>query len=71
MLTKKHLINIFFQKLKLKNTNVEIDGINFYNQAINDSIKQYNEVRKISTGQGDDYTTGCLLDFAYFEKIAD
>ena len=31
-------------------------------------IKQYNEIIKISTGQGDDYTTGCLLDFAYFEK---
>ena len=25
-------------------------------------------MRKISTGQGDDYMTGCLLDFAYFEK---
>ena len=25
-------------------------------------------MRKISTRQGDDYTTGCLLDFAYFEK---
>ena len=34
----------------------------------NDSIKQYDEIRKKSTGQGDDYTTGCLLDFAYFEK---
>ena len=33
---------------------------------INNSVKQYDEVRKISTGQGDDYTTGCLLDFAYF-----
>ena len=33
-----------------------------------DSIKQYNEVRKISTWQGDDYTTGCLLDFAYFKS---
>ena len=65
MLTKKHLINIF---LKLKNTNVEIDGRNFYNQVINDSIKEYNKVRKISTGQGDDYTTGCLLLFAYFGK---
>ena len=31
-------------------------------------FKQYDEARKISTGQGDDYTTGCLLDFAYFEK---
>ena len=56
--------NIFFQK----NHNIEIDGRNFYDQPINDSIKQYDEIRKISTGQGDDYTTGCLLDFAYFEK---
>ena len=40
-----------------------------YGQAINDLIKQYNEMREISTGQVDDYTTGCLLDFAYFEKI--
>ena len=39
-----------------------------YHQAINDIIKQYNKVRKVSTGQGDDYTTGCLLDFAYFLK---
>ena len=40
----------------------------FYDQAINDTIKQYDEVKKISTGQGDDCTTGCLLDFAYFKK---
>ena len=46
----------------------EIDGRNFYDQPINDSIKRYDEIRKISTGQGDDYTTGCLLDFNYFEK---
>ena len=31
-------------------------------------IKQYDKIRKISTGQGDDYTTGCFSDFAYFEK---
>ena len=54
--------------MKIKNFNIEIDGINFYDQSVNDSIKQYDEIRKISTGQGDDYTTGCLLDFAYFEK---
>ena len=41
---------------------------NFYGQPFNDLIKQYNEIREISTGQGDDYTTGCLLDFSYFEK---
>ena len=44
-----------------------IDGRNFYDQPINDLIKHYDEVRKVSTGQGDDYTTGCLLDYAYFK----
>ena len=58
----------FLPKITIEKYNVEIDGRNFYDQSINDLIKQYDEVRKISTGQGDDYTTGCLLDFAYFEK---
>ena len=58
----------FRLRLKIKNYNIEIDGRNFYDQSINDSIKQDDEMRKISTGQGDDYTTGCILDFAYFEK---
>ena len=44
-----------------------IDGRNFYDQPINDMIKQYDKVRKVSTRQGDDYTTGCLLDYAYFK----
>ena len=30
-------------------------------------IKHHDEVRKVSTGQGDDYTTGYLLDYAYFK----
>ena len=51
----------------IKNYNIEIDGKNFYDQSINDTIKQYNELRKISTGQGDDNTTGCLLDYIYFK----
>ena len=61
---KKH----FLPRVKIDNYNIEIDGRNFYDQPINDLIKQYDEVRKISTGQGDDYTTGCLLDYSYFEN---
>ena len=61
---KKYCLPIF----KTENYNIKIDGRNFYDQPINDSIKQYDEIRKISTGQGDDYTTGYLLDFSYFEK---
>ena len=58
----------FLPRYKIENYNIENDGRNFYDQPINDSIKQYDEVTKASTGQDDDYTTGCLLDFAYFEK---
>ena len=52
---------------KNENYNLLTDGRNFYVQPINDVIKQYDEVRKVSTGQGDDYTTGCLLDYTYFK----
>ena len=58
----------FLPRIKIENYNIEIDGRNFYDQPINDSIKQYDEIRKISTGQSNDYTTGCLLDFVYFGK---
>ena len=58
----------FLPRVKIDNYNIEIDGRNFYDQPINDLIKQYDEIRKISRGQGGDYTTGCLLDFAYFEN---
>ena len=58
----------FLPRVKIENYSIEIDGRNFYDQPVNDPIKQYDEIRKISTGQGDDYRTGCLLDFSYFEK---
>ena len=58
----------FLPRVKLENYNIEVDGRNFYDKRINDLIKQYDEIRKISTGQGDDYTTGCLLGFSYFLK---
>ena len=57
----------FLPRIVIKNY-IEIDERKFYDQPINDLIKQYDEIRKISTGQRDDYATGCLLDFAYFEK---
>ena len=58
----------FLPRIKVTNYNIEIDGRNFYDQPVNDSIKQYDEVRKISTGKGDDYIAGCLSDFPYFER---
>ena len=51
----------------MKYYNVMVDGKNFFDQPINSMIKTYKNIRKIATGQGDDYTTGCLLDYSYFK----
>ena len=40
----------FLPKEEIKNYNVLIDGRNFYDQPINDFMKQYDEVRNVSTG---------------------
>ena len=45
-----------------------IDGRNVLNQQINSDLKTYENIRKIVTGKEDDYTTGCLLDYSYFNK---
>ena len=55
----------FLPREEIENYNVSIDGRNFYDQPVNYLIKQLSEVIKVSTGQGDDYTTGCLLDYVY------
>ena len=54
--------------VRVKNYNVMIDGKNFFNQPIKNDKITYENIRKIATGQGDDYTTGCLLDYVYFKK---
>ena len=46
---------------------VMIDGRNFLDQIVKVSLRTYNSIKKIATGQGDDYTTGCLLDYSYFK----
>ena len=45
-----------------------IAGRNFFEQPIKNDIKTYENIWKITTGQGDDYTTDCLLDYNYFRK---
>ena len=44
-----------------------INGKNVFDQPINSDLKRYENIRRITTGQGDDYTTGCLLDYSYFK----
>ena len=45
-----------------------IHGRNFSDQPINSMNKTYKNIRIIATGKGDDYTTGCLLDYPYFKE---
>ena len=45
-----------------------IDGKYFFNQPIKNDKITYENIRKTATGQGDDYTAGCLLDYAYFKN---
>ena len=52
----------YIANVEIKDYNVMIDGKNFFDQPINDTIKAYENIGKITIGQGDDYTTGCLLD---------
>ena len=45
-----------------------IDGKNFFDQPVKNDKVTYENIRKIATGQGDDYTTGCALDYIYFKN---
>ena len=45
-----------------------IDGKRFFDQSIKNNKVTYENIRKITTGQGDNYTTGCLLDYTYFKN---
>ena len=58
----------FVPRVDITGYNMLIYGRNFYNQPINDSIRKYDEIREIATGKGDNYATGCLLDYDYFKK---
>ena len=45
-----------------------IDGKYFFGQPIRNDKVTYENIRKVAIGQGDDYTTGCLVDYTYFKK---
>ena len=53
---------------EIKNYNVMIDGQNFFDQPVRNDLITYDNIRKIATDRGDDYTTGCLQDYNYFRK---
>ena len=58
----------YLPTVEIKDYNIMINGENFFDQPIKNNKVTYNNVRKIATGQGDDYTTGCLLDYPILIK---
>ena len=56
----------YLPTVEIKDYNIMINGENFFDQPIKNNKVTYENIRKIATGQGDDYTTGCLLDYSYF-----
>ena len=56
--------------------NLKLKGITYQKKlliiimpsSIDSNIKRYEEIRKLTTGQNQDYTTGCLLDYDYIKK---
>ena len=49
----------------IENYTIIINGKNCYDQPIGSYIKRYEKIRKLTAGQGEDYATGCLLDYCY------
>ena len=64
---KLHL-TYYLPKVEIKGYNVVIDGRNFFDQPINSMNKTYENIRRIALGQGDDYATGCFLDYSNFKE---
>ena len=56
----------YLPNVEIKDYNNTINGENFFDQPIKNNKITYENIRKIATGQGDDYTTGCLLDYPDF-----
>ena len=57
----------YLPNVEIKNYNVMINGENIFDQPIKNNKVTYENVRKICASSGDDYATGCLLDYPYFK----
>ena len=53
--------------VEIKSYNMMINGENLFDQPIKNNKVTNENIRKLATGQGNDYTTGCLLDYPYFK----
>ena len=62
------ILSYYLPKVEIKDYNIKVDGKNYFDQPINHDTKTFQNIRKIASGQGDDYATDCLLDYPYFKE---
>ena len=58
----------YIPNVEIKDYNVMIEGKSFFDQPVKNDKVTYENIRKIATGQGDDYKTNCSLDYIYFKN---
>ena len=63
---RTHYERYYIQTVEIKDYNIMINGEIFFGQPIKNNKVTYENIRKIAKDQGNDYTTGCLLDYSYF-----
>ena len=64
-INRNKALRFYLPKVITKNCNVIINGKIFYDKPIDCDIKRYEEISKLITVRGEDYTTGCALDYEY------
>ena len=66
--TRNRQQKYYLPRIDLNKYNVTIDGRNFYDNPIESDIEKYRKLKKVMIGKEEDYTTGSLLDYNYFDK---
>ena len=66
--TRNGQTKYYLPRISLNKYFVIIDGRNFYDNPIESDIEKYRELKKVMIGKGEDYATGSLLDYNYFDK---
>ena len=65
---RKSYTRYYLPLVEINNYNVVIDGWSIFDQPLKNNVITYDNTQKIATGQGDDCTTGCLLDSNCFNN---
>ena len=63
---RKVYYGYYLPNVEIKNYNVMINGENFFDQPLKENKVTYENIRKVATSKGNNYITGCLLDYPYF-----